>query len=89
MYFLCRPIIIYHLSMEHTTKIKPNPPDHMRKEKREKKNKIKKEGRNEEEGRRRRKKGWMVAMNWAVWVSWTTVGSSLWVTHTADPRQCG
>jgi hypothetical protein len=51
--------------MEHTTKIKPNPLDYMRKEKREEKNKRKKEGRNEEgrseeEGRRKKKhRGWV------------------------------
>jgi hypothetical protein len=62
-YFLCRPFIICHLSIEHTTKIKPNPPDYMRKEKREEKNKRKKEG------RRHWKKGWTAA-SWAAAVNW-------------------
>ena len=67
--FLYKPFIICHLSMEHNTKIKPNPPDYMRKEKREEKNKRKKEGRNKEEGRRRQKKGWAVA-SWVAIVNW-------------------
>jgi hypothetical protein len=68
VYIMSDIYIICHLSMEHTTKIKPNPLDYMRKEKREEKNKRKKEGRNEEEGRRRQKKGWTAA-SWAVRVS--------------------
>ena len=45
MCFLYRSFIICHISMEHTIKIKPNPPDyHMRKEKeRRKKRERKKE----------------------------------------------
>jgi hypothetical protein len=55
--------IICHLSIEHATKIKPNPPDHMREEKGEEKNKRKKEG------RRCWKKGWTTA-SWAAAVNW-------------------
>jgi hypothetical protein len=87
--FLCWPIIICHLSMEHTTKIKPNPPNYLRKEKREEKNKRKKEGRNEEEeedaGRRKKEEetseeGRRNAVGG--WNRWSAMGAA-WV-----PRGC-
>jgi hypothetical protein len=92
--------------MEYTTKIKPNPPDYMRKEKREEKNKRKRRKKAPEEGLDSGELGGGIELGGAgelddggfltvgdprcrptaVRLSWTTVGSSSWVTYAVDPR---
>jgi hypothetical protein len=61
VFFVHRPLIWCHLSMEHNTKIKSNPPDYMRRKERRRKIRER-EGRNEERRKRRRGRGDEVAV---------------------------